>query len=248
MSLLLTAVNLNIYHAKRYFLWRVRHRKGYRFFSLLIPKSQNNYSCVSSWLEKLGKWHWFISNHNSDLIAISETNRINEESNELSQRSLAIIQLEETVQTPKNSLNASSAFDSDAQVSQSKQDLLMFFPCACCLLSHCKSQINCTPVQIWVCSSYCCWRSPVMEGFELPLATDSSWISSTIFTHQVFLIKGGMRQKTFFLLKNISVSYRGFRTGCFSVQTLKVANFFHMERCFSLRKFFAWHSKCLKPG
>lgn len=93
---------------------------------------------MSSRLEKLENWHWFISNH-SDIIAISETNRINEESSELSQRSLAVMQLAKTLQMPEISLDTSSAFDSDTQVLQSEQDLLMFLPCPCCLLSYCKS-------------------------------------------------------------------------------------------------------------
>lgn len=100
-SLLLPAVSLNTYYASRYFLWGIRCGEGWIFHT--IPKSQHNYSCLSSGLEKLEDWHWFISNHDSDTIAISETSRIHEESSEAS-HSLAIIQLEETVQMPENSL------------------------------------------------------------------------------------------------------------------------------------------------
>ena len=90
-----------------------------RFFSLSIPKSQNNDSCLLAGLEKLGNWCWFISNHDSDITE----NRINEESSELSRHSLAIVRLEETGQTPGNSLNTSSAFDSAIQALQREQDL-----------------------------------------------------------------------------------------------------------------------------
>lgn len=145
-SLLLPAVPLNTRYASRYFLWRIRCGEGWIF--LTIPKSQHNCSCLPSCLEKLEDWHWFISNHNSDIIAISEASRINEESTEVSQHSLAIIQLEETVQMPENSLNTYSAFECDSQVLQGEQDLLVLFPCACCWFSYCQSWINCTPGQI----------------------------------------------------------------------------------------------------
>lgn len=84
-SLLLPAVLLNNHYASRYFLWRIRCGKGWIF--LTIPKSQHNYSCLSSWLEKLEDWHCFISNHDFDVIAISEASRMNEEFSEVSQHS-----------------------------------------------------------------------------------------------------------------------------------------------------------------
>lgn len=81
---------------------------------------------------------------------------MNEESGKVSQHSLAIVQLEETVQMPENSLNIYSAFECDSQVLQGDQDLLVVFPCACCWVSYYQSWINCTPGQIQVCSSHCC--------------------------------------------------------------------------------------------
>lgn len=84
---------------KQILLWRGRQGQG-QFF-LTLDSKESNYSCVSSWLEKLENGHWFISSHDSDIIPISETNRINEESSDLSQCSLAIVQLEETVRTPE---------------------------------------------------------------------------------------------------------------------------------------------------